>query len=89
VPYCNGIMKSVMDSLYLKQAFLSEATSSRLHSGVSETFYINHNETQEPLEPWTSSDALTHEDSSPNWGAGMAETSSNISLTDQNHTNNW
>jgi hypothetical protein len=50
---------------------------------------INQNETQEPLEPWTSSDLNTQEDSSPNWGAGMPETSSIISLTGQNHINNW
>jgi hypothetical protein len=43
----------------------------------------------EPLEPWTSSDPRTHEDSSPGWGAGMPETSSVISLTGQNHINNW
>jgi hypothetical protein len=36
--------------------------------------YINQNETQDPLEPWTSSDHRTNEDSSPNWGAGMPET---------------
>jgi hypothetical protein len=37
---------------------------------------------------WTSSGPRTHEDSSPNWGAGMPETSSIISLTGQNHINN-
>jgi hypothetical protein len=41
------------------------------------------------LEPSTSSDPRTHEDSSPNWGAGMPETSSVISLTGQNRINNW
>jgi hypothetical protein len=43
--------------------------------------YINQNETQEPFDPWTSSDPRTHEESSPNWGVGMPETSSIISLT--------
>jgi hypothetical protein len=42
------------------------------------TSYINQNETEEPLEPWTSSDPCTHDDSSPNWGAGMLETRSVI-----------
>jgi hypothetical protein len=41
------------------------------------------------LNLWTSSDPRTHEDSSPNWGAGMPETSSIISLTSQNHVANW
>jgi hypothetical protein len=57
--------------------------------GYAKTSYINQNETQEPLEPWTRSDPRTHEDSSPNWGAGMPETSSVISLTVQNHINSW
>jgi hypothetical protein len=57
--------------------------------GYAKASHINQNETQEPLEPWTSSDPRTHENSSPNWGAGMPETSSVISLTDQNHINNW
>jgi hypothetical protein len=43
----------------------------------------------EPLEPWTNSDPRTHEDSFQNWGAGMPETSSFISLTGQNRINNW
>jgi hypothetical protein len=43
----------------------------------------------EPLEPRTASGPRTHEDSSPNWGAGMPETSSVISLAGQNHINNW
>jgi hypothetical protein len=34
--------------------------------GYAKTFSINQNETQEPLEPWTSPDPHTHEDSSPN-----------------------
>jgi hypothetical protein len=41
--------------------------------GYAKTLCINQNETQEPLEPWTSSEPSTHEDSSPNWGAGMPE----------------
>jgi hypothetical protein len=41
------------------------------------------------LEPWTSSGPCTHEDWSPNWVVGMPETSSIISLIDQNHINNW
>jgi hypothetical protein len=49
----------------------------------------NQNETQEPLESWTSSDPRTHEDSSPNWGVGIPESSSVISLTAQNHIDNW
>jgi hypothetical protein len=61
----------------------------RTPPGYTKTSYINHYETQEPLEPWTSSDPRTHEDSSTNWGAGMPETSSIISLTDHNHINNW
>jgi hypothetical protein len=43
--------------------------------------YINQNETQESLKPCTSSDPRTHKDSSQNWGAGMPETGSVISLT--------
>jgi hypothetical protein len=58
-------------------------------AGYAKTSYINVNKTQEPSEPWISSDSRTHEDSSPNWGAGMPETSSIISLTGQNHINNW
>jgi hypothetical protein len=61
----------------------------RPYIGVWETSYINQNETQEPLEPWTSSDPRTHEDSSLNWGAGMPGTNSIISLTAQKHINNW
>jgi hypothetical protein len=61
----------------------------RVHPGVRETYYINRNETQEPPEPWTSSDPSTHKDSSRNWRAGMPETSSIISLTGQNGINNW
>jgi hypothetical protein len=57
--------------------------------GYTKTFYIDQNETQEPLEPWTSSDPRTHEDSSPNWGSGMPETSSIISLTGHNHIKIW
>jgi hypothetical protein len=57
--------------------------------GYAKISYIIQNETLEPLEPWTSSDPHTHEYSSPNWGAGMPETSSIISLTGQNHINNW
>jgi hypothetical protein len=66
---------------YLEQWFQPGVCEDILH--------INEKETQEPLEPWTSSDPRTHEDSSPNWGAGMPETSSDISLTGQNHINNW
>jgi hypothetical protein len=51
--------------------------------------YINQNETQDLLDPGTSSDPYTNEDSSLNWGAGLSETSSFISLTGQNHINNW
>jgi hypothetical protein len=43
----------------------------------------------EPVEPWTISDPSAHKDSSPNWGAGLPQTSSIISLTGQNHINNW
>jgi hypothetical protein len=57
--------------------------------GYAKTSYINQNEAQEPVEPWTSSDPHTHEDSSPNWRAGMPETSSVISLTGQDRINNW
>jgi hypothetical protein len=53
------------------------------------TPYANQNETQELLEHWTSSDPRTHEYSSPNWGAGMPEIILIISLTGQNHINNW
>jgi hypothetical protein len=38
--------------------------------------------------PGTGSDPCTHEDSSPNSGAGMPETGSVIALTFQNHINN-
>jgi hypothetical protein len=34
-------------------------------------------------------DPHIHEDSSPNWGAGIPETGSVISLTAQNHINSW
>jgi hypothetical protein len=37
-----------------------------LNLGYANTFYINQKETQEPLEPLTSSEPHTHEDSSPN-----------------------
>jgi hypothetical protein len=37
--------------------------------GYEKTSHIKQNETQEPLEPCTSSDPHTQEDSSPNWGA--------------------
>jgi hypothetical protein len=58
-------------SSYLPVAFhLGRANSKE----YSKTSYINQNETQEPLEPWTSSDPLTHKDSS--------------SLTGQNHSSN-
>jgi hypothetical protein len=57
-------------------------------SWCPKTSYINQNERQEPLEPWTSSDPSTHENSSPNWGAGMPETISVISLKGQDHINN-
>jgi hypothetical protein len=64
--------------------------STRIHlRGYARTSYINQNETQEPLETWTSSDPRTHEDSSRNWGTGMPETSSDISLTGQDYINNW
>jgi hypothetical protein len=53
------------------------------------TSYTNQNKTQELLEPRTSSDPHTHEDSSPNWGADMQETSSIISLTGQKNIHNW
>jgi hypothetical protein len=52
------------------------------------TSYMNQTITQEPLEPATSSDPHTHEDSSPNWGAAMPETSRIILVTGQNHINN-
>jgi hypothetical protein len=57
--------------------------------GYTKTFYINQNEIQEPLEPWTSSDPRTHEDSSQNWRAGMPETRSITSLTGQKKINIW
>jgi hypothetical protein len=60
-----------------------------LNLRYAKTSYINKNETQEPLEPWTSFDPRTHEDSSPNGGAGMPVTGSVISLTGQNHINSW
>jgi hypothetical protein len=44
---------------------------------------------QEPREFWASSDPHTQEDSFLNWGADMPETSLMISLTRQNHINNW
>jgi hypothetical protein len=57
--------------------------------GYKNTSYIIQNETQEPLEPWTSSDPRTHQDLSPNWDAGMPETSSIISLAGHKHISNW
>jgi hypothetical protein len=57
--------------------------------GYAKTSYMNQNETQEQLKNSTSSDLRTLEDSSPIWGADMPETSSIISLTGQNHINNW
>jgi hypothetical protein len=75
---------------YLKKCSSIWGTGKPRHlSGYGETSYINQNETQEPLKPWTSSDPHTHEDSSPNWDAVKPETSSVISLTDHNHINNW
>jgi hypothetical protein len=56
--------------------------------GYTKPSYINQIETQESLEPLTSCDPRTHEDSSPNCGAGMPDTSSIISFTGQNHINN-
>jgi hypothetical protein len=49
---------------------------------LRENILYDQNETQEPLELWTSSDPRIHEDSSPIWGAGMPETSSIVSLID-------
>jgi hypothetical protein len=49
---------------------------------------VNRNETQEHLKPWASSVPCTHEDSSPNWGAGMPGTNLIISWRGQNHINN-
>jgi hypothetical protein len=56
--------------------------------GHAKTSYINRNETREPLEPRTSADPRTREDSSLSRGAGMPETGSVIPLTGQNHINN-
>jgi hypothetical protein len=56
--------------------------------GYAKRYKINKNESQVPLEPWTSSDRRTNEDSYPNWGAGMSETILIISLTGQNDINN-
>jgi hypothetical protein len=64
----------------------SSTHGTRAPGGVRKS-YINQNETQEPLEPWTSSDPHSHEDSSPNWSTGMPERNSVISLTGQNHIN--
>jgi hypothetical protein len=57
--------------------------------GYTKTSYMNQNETRVSLESWTSSDPHIYEDSSPSLGSGMLETSSVISLTGQNHVNNW
>jgi hypothetical protein len=61
------------------------------HRWYKNTFYeyFSQTETQKPFETWTSSDPRTHEDSSPNWGASMPETSSFVSLAGHNHINNW
>jgi hypothetical protein len=45
--------------------------------------------TQKPLEPWTSSDPSTHEDSSPNSCAAKPEISSIVSSKGHKHINNW
>jgi hypothetical protein len=65
----------------------SSTWGTRAH-GVRDNI-LYQNETHDPLEPWTSSDPRTDEDSSPNLGAGILETSSFISLSSQNHINNW
>jgi hypothetical protein len=71
----------VKGSLYL-QNVVSTVHTSGLQAGICEDILEGtRNKTQEPLEPWTGSDPLTHEDPSPNWGAGLPETGSIISLT--------
>jgi hypothetical protein len=74
----------------------SSTWGTRTHGGMrrylrdlAKASYVNQNETQELLEPWTSFDFQFHEDSSPNSGVGTPDTSSLTSLTGQNHINNW
>jgi hypothetical protein len=79
----------ILDPTGTQTPILSSSNPAVFNLGYVKTRYINQNETQEPLEPWTSSDPRTHEDSSPKWGAGKPETCPGISLTGQNHINNW
>jgi hypothetical protein len=60
-----------------------------LGGGDVKKSFINPNETQEPLEAWTSCDPGTHEHSSQKCGGIMPETSPIISLTGQNHSYIW
>jgi hypothetical protein len=76
------IIVSLDSSVGIAIGCSSPQRKERVPSGVCENILM------EPLEPWASSDPRTHEDSSPNWGTGMPETSSVISLTGQNHISN-
>jgi hypothetical protein len=52
---------------------------------VRENILDQSNETCELLELWTSSNPGAQEHLSPDWGAGMPQTSSVISLIGQNY----
>jgi hypothetical protein len=72
-PRCNFFSTS-----HPQSCWCAHGDTRRHLRGYVKTVYINRNETRQPPEPWTSSDPRTHEDSSPNWEAGMPETNSVI-----------
>jgi hypothetical protein len=66
IPYSSGLEPGVREDML---------------GDMRERLNANQNETQKPLELWTSFDPRTDEDYPSNWGAGLPETSSVISLT--------
>jgi hypothetical protein len=68
--HCRVQNTALTPSLCLSESFRPLVINLGYAYGTRKTSYINQNETQEPLEPWTSSDPRTREDQSPNCGAG-------------------
>jgi hypothetical protein len=66
----------------------SSRTVVRVPPRANENILQQLNIPQEPLEPWSSSDPRTHEHSPPNWGAGVPQTGSVISLAGKHHIHN-
>jgi hypothetical protein len=66
-----GVITSTPSVSRLSRTVVSIFGIRRYLRWYEKTSYINQNEIQEPLEPWSSSDPRNHEGSSPNWGAGM------------------